>query len=161
MSKTLVLFYSYEGSTRKIAELIASALNADIEEIKPVKEMKSKGFAKYMWGGSQVVMGKQPKLNPLNVDLDDYDTIFIGTPVWAFSYSPPIRTLLKNGYLKDKKIALFHCHEGGPAKTEENARAAIEKENTYLSAMSCPFVAQKYEELKPQVIAWAKETATQ
>ena len=95
MTKTLVLFYSYEGSTRKIAELIASSIDADIEEIKPVKEMKSKGFAKYVWGGRQAAMRTQPKLEPLNVNLDDYDTIFLGSPVWAFTYSPPIRSLLK------------------------------------------------------------------
>jgi len=158
MSKILVLFYSYEGSTRKIAELIASTIDADIEEIKPVKEMKSKGFAKFMWGGGQVVMKKRPELNPLNVNLDDYDTIFLGSPVWAFTISPPISSLLEKGCLKGKKIAFFHCQDGAPAKTEEHAKAAIEKENTWLSAFGCTNVPGNYESLKDQVVTWAKET---
>jgi flavodoxin len=157
MSKILVLFYSYEGSTRKIAELIAAETGADIEEIKPVKEMKSKGFAKYVWGGGQVVMKRRPELKPLNVNLDNYDTIFLGSPVWAFTYSPPIASLLEKGYLKGKQIAFFHCCEGAPAKTEEDAKAAIENENTWLAAFGCTNVPENYENLKDQVATWAKE----
>ncbi|MCD4671269.1 MAG: hypothetical protein K8R77_01285 [Anaerolineaceae bacterium] len=159
MTKTLVLYYSYEGSTRKIAELIASTIDADIEEVKPIKEMKTKGFAKYMWGGGQVMMKKRPELKPLNVNLDDYDTIFLGSPVWAFTVSPPISSLLEKGCLNGKQIAFFHCCDGAPAKTEEHAKAAIEKENSFLSAFSCINVPGNYEELKPQIIAWVKEIA--
>ena len=161
MPKTLVLFYSYEGSTRKIAELIASNINADIEEIKPVNEMKSKGFSKYVWGGGQVVMKKKPKLMPLKVDVDQYDTILLGTPVWAGTFTPPIYSLLENGSLKNKKIACFYCHLGGADKAVERARAAIEKDNTLLSTFSCMNIPENFESLKEPVIAWAKETISQ
>ena len=161
MSKTLVLFYSYEGNTKKIAELIANNIGADIEEIKPVNEMRAKGFGKYMWGGAQVVMKKRPALKSLQVNLKEYDTIFLGSPVWASTFSPPVYSLLENGYLTGKKIAFFHCHEGGPGKAEEHARTAIEKENTFLSTYGCLNVATDFESLQEPVIAWAKETISQ
>jgi flavodoxin len=157
MSKILVLFYSYEGSTRKIAERIATSIDADIEEIKPVNEMKSKGFSKYVWGGSQVVMKKRPELMPLKVDLDQYDTILLGTPVWAGTFTPPIYSLLENGSLKNKKIACFYCHLGGADKAVARARAAIEKDNTLLSTYSCTNVPENYESQKDEVVSWAKE----
>ena len=127
MSKTLVLFYSFEGNTKRVAELIASSIGADIEEIKPVKEMKSKGFSKFIWGGGQVVMNKKPKLKPLQVNLDDYKTILLGTPIWVGTFSPPISTLLENGYLKNKRIAYFFTHEGGADKAVEKVKAVIGK----------------------------------
>ncbi|HPF17383.1 MAG TPA: flavodoxin [Thermotogota bacterium] len=157
MGKILVLYYSYEGHTKKIAEVIAKELSADIEGIKPIKEMKSKGFGKFLWGGGQVVMKKKPELKPMNVNPDDYDLIFIGTPVWAFTYAPPVKTILETGILRDKKIAFFYTHEGGEGKTEENAKAVIEKSNTYLGGFSCVNVEKDYEALKPELIQWVNK----
>ena len=156
MSKTLVLFYSYEGSTRRIAHFIADNVRADLEEIKPVKEIKSKRGT-YVWGGSQVVMKTRPKLKPLKVDLDEYETIILGTPVWAFTFAPPIRSLLQGGYLKNKNIGFYYCHEGGADKMEKRAKAAIEKENTFLSAFSCLNVVNDFDNVKEKALQWAKE----
>lgn len=157
MAKILVLFYSYEGNTKKIAEVIANELNADIQEVKPVKEMRSRGFGKFLWGGSQVVMKKKPELRQMDFNPEDYDTIYVGTPVWAFTYSPPIKTILETGILKNKKVAFFYTHEGGPGKTEENARNVIEQNNIFLGALSCPNVANDFVTLKPEVVKWVKD----
>ena len=48
--KKLVVFYSYEGNTKFIAKTIAESINEDILELKPVKDMDSKGFMKFIWG---------------------------------------------------------------------------------------------------------------
>jgi len=157
MAKTLVLYYSYEGHTKKVAEVIAKEISADIEGVKPIKEMKTKGFGKFLWGGSQVVMKKKPELKPLNVNPDDYDIVFVGTPVWAFTYAPPVKTILETGILKNKKVAFFYTHEGGAGKTEENAKNVIEKNNAYLGGLSCVNVAKDFEVLKPELIQWARE----
>ncbi|HOO33796.1 MAG TPA: flavodoxin [Thermotogota bacterium] len=157
MAKTLVLYYSYEGNTKKIAEIIAKELGADIEEVKPVKEMSSRGFGKFVWGGSQVVMNRKPALRPIKMNPDDYELIFIGTPVWAFTYAPPIKTVIETGLFKDKKVAFFCTHEGGPGKTEEKAKKAIEKENEFIGSINFANVAKDFVTLKPEVERWAKE----
>lgn len=161
MTKTVVLYYSLEGTTKKIAEHIASKIDADITEVKPVKEIKAKGFLKYVLGGGQVVMKKKPELKPLNVNLDDYDTVLLGSPIWAGTFTPPILTLLETGYLKNKKIAYFYCYQGGADQAEEKAKDAIEKNNTYLSSFGCMNIPENFESLKEPVIAWAKETISQ
>ena len=123
--KKLVVFYSYEGNTKFIAKTIADSINADILELKPVKDMKSKGFMKFIWGGQKVIMKQKPELTKFNIDPIDYDFLFIGTPVWAFTYSPALRTFFSKTKLRDKKTAIFCCHEGGMKKTLENMKKTL------------------------------------
>ena len=117
MNKKLVIYYSFEGSTKFIAQTIAQTLKADLLELKPVKEIHSKGFMKYFWGGRQVVMKIKPPLETLDKNPNDYDVIIIGTPVWAWSFAPPLLTFFSQIKLTNKKIALFCCHEGQSGKT--------------------------------------------
>ena len=119
--KTLVVYYSLEGNTKLIAQKIAEATGADLLELKLKKEtINPHSLSKYLWGGGQVVMKEKPELLPFEVDPNQYDLIFVGTPVWAWNFSPPINTFLANVKIADKKIALFCSHGGAMGKTFEN-----------------------------------------
>lgn len=157
MSDVLVLYYSFEGNTKKIADFIAETIKADIKEIKPTKEMKSKGFSKYIFGGSQVVMGKKPPILPLEIDFSKYNTIFIGSPIWAGTFAPPIKTLLEDGNIEGKKIAYFYTHEGGASKAVEKAKIIINFKNLLISSEGFINVSKSFEELKSKIEKWAKE----
>lgn len=109
-----VIFYSLDGNTRLIANQIAKNLNGEIIELKPKKHYAQNGFKKYLWGGTSVLMKEKPDLEPYDNNLD-YDLIVIGTPVWAGTFSPAIRTFLTENDLSGKKVALFACHGGGGA----------------------------------------------
>ena len=114
--RSLVVYYSLEGNTRFVAGVLAQAVGADILELK-VLACAPRGFKKYFWGGRQVMAKEKPALAPLDRDPAAYDLIWIGTPVWAFSFSPAVRTFVSQTPLKDKKIALFCCSGGGPGPT--------------------------------------------
>jgi flavodoxin len=124
--KKIVIFYSLEGNTRLIAENIAKTLEADLLELKPKKEIASKGFTKYFWGGKAAMMKTKPELLPLDKDPQHYDVLFIGTPVWAFTYAPPLNTFFTANSFSGKKIALFCCHSGGKGKIFEKMKAALQ-----------------------------------
>ena len=115
--QALVIYYSFEGNTKLIAESIATELQADLLELKPIKEIEQKGFMKYFWGGKQVFLKQYPELEPLKKDPREYDVIFIGTPVWAWTFTPPFHTFFNEVQLKDKKIALFCCNGRSKGKT--------------------------------------------
>ncbi|RQD69640.1 MAG: flavodoxin [Tindallia sp. MSAO_Bac2] len=119
MRKILVVYYSLEGNTKMIAKEIAGYLGADEEEIRPLKEIGT-GFSKYFWGSSQVLMKKKPEIHSLQFNPENYDTIIIGTPVWAWTYAPPIATFLSKTNLKGKNVAFFSCHGGQNGKTFQN-----------------------------------------
>ena len=125
---SLIVYYSLEGSTRLISENLAAVLGADLLELKCVKEeINPKSFLKFFWGGRQVVLKKMPELAPYDKDIGKYDLIVIGTPVWAFSYTPPIRTFISQVTISGKKLAFFCCHEGTPGKTLENLEKDMPK----------------------------------
>lgn len=114
--KKLVIFYSFEGNTRFIANAIARTIGADLMELKIKGQKSPKGFYKFLWGGKQVIFKKKPELLPYEKNPEDYDIIFLGTPVWAWSYSPAFKTFFSDTEIKNKKIALFCCHGGGKGK---------------------------------------------
>lgn len=123
--KSLVVYYSYEGNTKLIAEAIKEITKSDIIELRPIKEMSSTGFMKYMWGGKNVFLRKKPNLEPFEKNPEDYDLLFIGTPVWVMTYAPPLRTFFSSVSLNNKEIGLFCCHEGGIGKTFERMGKAL------------------------------------
>jgi len=124
--KKAVIFYSYEGNTKFMAESIAKEIEADLIELKPKNEKKSKGFMKYFWGGRAVMRNIKPELLPLNKDIQEYDVLFIGTPVWAFSYAPALNSFLSENQFIGKKIGLFCCHGGGKGNVFKNMKEALE-----------------------------------
>ena len=153
--KILVVYYSLTGNTRIISEKIASETGGDVLELK-VKEEKIKpdGFMKYVWGGRQVILRKKPELLPISKNISDYDIIFIGTPVWSFSYTPAIRTFLDTFQFQNKKIALFCTHEGGKGLVFSNMKKAL-LENEIIGELDLPLVAKNVESSIEKATDWA------
>ena len=123
--KTLIVYYSYTGNTRAVAETIRPVTGADMLRLVPNHEKKMTGFMKYLWGGKQVLMNRTPELEPFKIDPGQYDLIFLGSPVWAFTFAPAMRSFLEQTAIRDKKIALFCCHAGGVGKIFRNFQKAL------------------------------------
>ena len=115
--KTVVVYYSLQGNVRYVAEKVSKGLNADLIELVPVKAYPDKGAKKFLWGGKSSVMKEEPELLPYSFNSVEYDTIIIGTPVWASNMTPPIRSFIKQNreQLKQKRIAVAVCFSGGGA----------------------------------------------
>lgn len=123
--KTLVVYYSFEGNTGFIAEQIKTAASADILRLELVEDKKRGGLSKYIWGGRQVMAHEKPALKPYDVQIDSYDLIIIGGPVWAGSPAPALGSFLAQTKIENKKVALFCCHAGGKGKALEKLKAML------------------------------------
>jgi flavodoxin len=110
MNKILLVFYSRTGATRKVAEEIAKNISCDIEEIFDTKDRS--GAWGYLLAGRDATGKKLTILKPTKYNSVDYDLIIIGTPVWAWSISAPIRTYLENNKSKFKDVS-FVVTSGG------------------------------------------------
>ncbi|MGE5280020.1 MAG: flavodoxin family protein [Deltaproteobacteria bacterium] len=123
--RTLVIYYSFDGNTRLIAEALAREIGADLLELKPEREPPHHGFSKFFWGGFQVMMKRVPALLPFEYHPSDYDLLFIGTPVWAFTYTPALAAFFDRFPVTGKKVALFCCSGGACGRTLAKMRRRL------------------------------------
>jgi flavodoxin len=97
--KTLIVFFSLTGNTRKIAQAISDELNGTLEEIQDTRNRN--GIAGYLLSIMEALFKKRSKIQEVKHDPSAYDLVIIGTPVWAFNISSPVRT-----YLEQKKKSI-------------------------------------------------------
>ena len=105
--KVLVLYYSQTSNTKTVAQEIASRLEADIEEIVPVEPYEGDFQATIERSAMEREQGILPEIQPVKADVNNYDIIFIGYPIWFGTYAPPIATFLNQVDLTDKQIVPF------------------------------------------------------
>lgn len=108
--KILVVFYSRTGTTRRVATALSATLGSSIEEIAEARGRG--GFLGYWRSIIEARRGQLPDIMPARNDPSSFDLVVIGTPVWAFSLSSPVRAYLTAN--KDRLPAVaFFCTLGG------------------------------------------------
>ncbi len=108
--KTLVAFYSRTGTTKKVADSISKLLKCDCEQILDAKSRA--GPVGYLKSGREATLKKLALIKKTKKDPKKYDLVIVGTPVWAFNISSPIRTYISGNRDFFKKVAFF-CSMGG------------------------------------------------
>lgn len=110
--KTLVLYYSYGGNTRRIAEQIQQALNCDIAEIATVTPYTGSYDDVVNQGQREADSGFEPPVQPLDENPGEYDTVILGTPVWWYTFAPAVKTVLSACDWSGKTIYPFATNGG-------------------------------------------------
>lgn len=108
--KTLIVFYSRTGTTKKVAENLAQKLGADVEEIADTVDRS--GIVGYMKAGRDAMKKKLTVIGPITKNPADYGLVIIGTPNWGRHMAAAIRTYITQQKDKIKKAAFF-CLQGG------------------------------------------------
>ena len=111
--KSLVLFYSWSGNTRRIAQIIAEKTGADMREIQPETAYSQNYNAVLSQAKQEIQQKKYPSLLPIDMDWNAYEVIYLGTPNWWSSIAPPVSSFLHEVMPTDKTIAPFCTHGGG------------------------------------------------
>ena len=116
MGKRLVAFFSASGTTKRVAEMIASAVDADMYEIMP-KQPYSKADLDWMdkKSRSSVEMSDKkfrPEISDTDVLVEQYDEIILGFPIWWYVAPTIMNTFLEKYDLTGKKIVLFATSGG-------------------------------------------------
>jgi len=91
--KTLVIFYSYTGHTKALAQAYAAKETADITEIQDVR--KPGTLKAYTVGCFAAMRGKSWPIEPLKTNLSAYDRLILFSPVWASNPPPAVNALLE------------------------------------------------------------------
>jgi flavodoxin len=110
MTKTLIVYHSRTGNTRRIARQLADRLGADLDEIRIVQPMD--GVLGYAACAIEAMAGLAPALRPMRHRPANYDLVVVGTPVWFWNLSSPVRSWLESFGSRGKRFAFF-CTMGG------------------------------------------------
>lgn len=110
--KILILYYSYGGNTKGIAEMIHDEIGGDIAEIETVIPYTEDYNSVVDQGKREVESGFMPEIKIPEMDLSVYDTIVLGTPVWWYTFAPAMKTFLHNYDLSGKTIYPFATNGG-------------------------------------------------
>jgi flavodoxin len=100
-----VIFYSRTGNTRTVAEVIAEAFNLHLQEIKDLKDRS--GFFGFIGGMVDVRKNPITTISPATLNLEEYEVLFIGSPIWGMKCAPAITTFLEGTDFAGKKVILF------------------------------------------------------
>jgi flavodoxin len=110
LPKTLVVFFSRSGHTRRVAHSLAMHLNADLEELGAVQSRE--GPVGYAQSALEAMLALAPAIATPHHDGSGYELVVIGTPVWFWSLASPVRTWLLQASVQHARVAFF-CTMGG------------------------------------------------
>ena len=130
MTKSLVVYFSATGRTKRVAEKLAQAAEADIYEIKPAVPYTP---ADLNWNNktsrTSLEMSdpnSRPQIIDDNLSIKDYDIIFLGFPIWWYLAPTIINTFLEKHDFSNKRIILFATSGGSRfGNTKEELRPSV------------------------------------
>jgi len=151
--KSLVVYYSLTGKTRLVAQVIAEALNATLVEIEERRPIPMPFV--YLSGGFAAITNRGTKINPTDVDLQQYERIFIGSPIWASRPTPAINSFIYQTNFEGRSVIPFFTMGGDNTEGAlANITAKIEKSQ---SKVAGSFAITSYRVSDEEIIARAKE----
>lgn len=135
-AKTLVVYYSYTNNVESIVNELKTQIECDVVEIEPAEKGLDYAANNYAIGSALIAAirnnpddpSSYPEIDPVNVNLDEYDTIIIGAPLWWSQMAAPLQTyLFQNGTkMAGKKIGLIvSSHTSGISGVVGDAKRLI------------------------------------
>lgn len=116
-AKTLVVYYSYTNNVNRIVTELTKQIEADVIRVEPAEKGLDYAADNYAIGSAQISAirnnpddaSSYPAIDPVDVNLDEYDCVIIGAPLWWSNMAAPLQTFLfHNGKeMADKKIGLI------------------------------------------------------
>ena len=155
MSNILVSYFSASGVTKGVAEKIANAVNGDLFEIEPVQKYTDEDLD---WTNKQsrstIEMNNRsfrpPVLNKVS-NINEYNTVIIGFPVWWYTAPTIINTFIEENNLEGKNVYVFVT--SGGSGSEESFR---DLKNTYSNINFISSKRFRGNESKEEYINWIK-----
>ena len=111
--KILVAYYSLTGKTEKVARAIADTSGGTLYKIQVAKSYPSDARERRAMLELEIEENELPPLATTDINPENYDIIFLGSPVWANHISQPVKSFLAKYNLTDKHVIPFVTHSGG------------------------------------------------
>ena len=138
MNKILICYFSATGKTKVVAHNIAKAIGGDLFEIVPsIKYTENDLDWEDKTSRSSIEMdniNSRPKILNKVENIDNYNTILIGYPIWWYTVPRIINTFIEENNLKNKKIYLFATSGGSGIEKSLSDLKDTYKDLNFISA---------------------------
>ncbi|MBR4915889.1 MAG: hypothetical protein IKZ45_02250 [Fibrobacter sp.] len=134
-TKSVIVYYSQTGTTKKLAGVLKQAVNADEIELKLVNAYPSTYDSTIAAVGAQRESKQWPELVNAKLDLAKYDTVYLGYPIMFGSFAPPIYTFLDSNDLSGKVVVPFCTYGSGGRKASAAELKTLEPNANVTLAM--------------------------
>lgn len=135
-AKTLIVYYSYTNNVERIVTEHRNQIEADVIEVEPAEKGLDYAADNYAIGSAQIAAIREnpddassyPAIDPVNVDLSQYSTIIVGTPLWWSDMAAPLQTFLfqRGEEMAGKNIGLIvSSASSGISGVEADAKRLI------------------------------------
>ena len=130
---TAILYYSYSGKTKALAEKMAAESGAQLFEIRETK--KRNGFTAYLPGVFQAMHYRRTAIEPVAADLSEFDEIVVMGPIWAGHPAPAVNSIID--LLPAGKTVSLICTSGRGGYTMEKNAGFITARGCTLKEVRC------------------------
>ena len=134
--KTLVAYFSASGQTAKLAKTLAGVTGGDLFEIAPETAYTAADLDWMDKKSRSTIEMKDPKSRPAIAgkvaDMAQYDTVFVGFPIWWYQAPRIIETFLESYDFSGKAVIPFATSGGSGMGGEDVLRSACSKETKWL-----------------------------
>lgn len=153
LGKVLIIYYSLTSRTKDVALDIQLFTNGDLYEIKPQEEIKNNASL-YLTSKKQISSGNYPAIVQDFPNIDKYDMIFVGAPIWWYTAATPVLEFLKEFDFKNKKVVPFSTQGSNYGTYFEDFKAKAKNANI-LQGESFNNIDEKYSNaVKNKIIDW-------
>lgn len=156
MKRTLVTYFSATGVTASVAKKLSHALKADLAEIQPEIPYTTEDLDWRNKESRSSIEMKNPESRPAikesSIRIEDYDTIFVGFPIWWYVAPTIVQTFLENYDLSNKTIIPFATSGGSNmGNTNENLSKSCKNAKLLEGKVFSQTV------LEEELLEWAEE----
>jgi flavodoxin len=121
LKNTLIVYYSLDdGNTRQIVNMVKEVSCADVERIHMVSPYVGSYGDIVETGREETETKHCPDIKPMAADINSYDVIVLGTPVWWCTIAPAMRSFLTENSLNRKTVIPFATCAGWPGHAMED-----------------------------------------
>jgi len=129
--KTLIIFYSYTGHAKALAQALAAKESANIMEIKDTQ--RPGALKAYTSGCYASIRGKSWAIEPLSENLAAYERLILFSPVWANNPPPAVNAFLEK-LPKNKTVAIKMVSASGRSGCKDRVTDALKTKGCSLES---------------------------
>lgn len=134
--KTLIVYFSWGGNTRTVANHIHDLIGGDIVEVETVIPYPDSYEEVIQIAPGELESDYRPELKTKVENMYEYDTLIVGTPIWGGHLTPAMKSFLASYDLSGKAIAPFCTHGGSGTAQSVNDIRSVCPNSTILSSLA-------------------------